>query len=83
MAIAAAGRSPHTRIVEAVSFVAAGPPLVREMTLTATFDAVAGGTEVTLPCENLPSGLRAEGHEAGARMSLEQLARRMERRADC
>jgi len=36
---------------------------------------VSGGTEVTLVFKNLP-GLRAEDNEAGARLSLEQLARR-------
>jgi hypothetical protein len=40
------------------------------MALTATFDEVAGGPEVTL-FNNLPSGLRAEDKEAGSRLSLE------------
>lgn len=48
------------------------------MTMTATFEAVSGGTEVTLLFTNLPSGLRAEDNEAGSRLSLEQLARRFE-----
>jgi hypothetical protein len=39
---------------------------------------VSGGTEVTLAFENLPPGLRAEDNDAGARVSLEQLARRFE-----
>jgi hypothetical protein len=48
------------------------------MTLTATFEEVSGGTEVTLAFKNLPPGLRAEDNEAGSRLSLEQLARRFE-----
>jgi hypothetical protein len=46
--------------------------------MTATFEEVSGGTEVTLLCENLPPGLRAEDNEAGSRLRLEQLARRIE-----
>jgi uncharacterized protein YndB with AHSA1/START domain len=70
--------TPPHRIVEAVSFVTKDPSLLGEMALTATLDAVAGGTEVTLMFENLPPGLRPEDNDAGARLSLEQLARRFE-----
>jgi hypothetical protein len=70
--------TPARWIVEAVSFVTTDPALSGEMTMTATFDEVTGGTEVTLLFENLPPGLRAEDNEAGARLSLEQLARRLE-----
>ena len=67
-----------SRIVEAVTFVATDPAFLGEMTLTATFEEVSGGTEVTVICRNLPPGLRAEDNEAGSRLSLEQLARRFE-----
>jgi uncharacterized protein YndB with AHSA1/START domain len=70
--------TPAHRIVEAVSFVTTDPALLGEMTMTATFEAVSGGTEVTLLFTNLPPGLRAEDNEAGSRLSLEQLARRFE-----
>lgn len=70
--------APPRRIVEAVSFVTTDPPFFGEMTLTATFEEVSGGTEVTLVFKNLPPGLRAEDNEAGSRLSLEQLARRFE-----
>jgi uncharacterized protein YndB with AHSA1/START domain len=70
--------TPPRRIVQAVNFVTTGPALVGEMTMTAMFDEVSGGTEVTLFFENLPPGLRAEDNEAGSRLSLEQLARRFE-----
>jgi uncharacterized protein YndB with AHSA1/START domain len=69
---------PPRRIVEAVRFVTTDPVFFGEMTLTATFEEVPGGTEVTLLFENLPPGLRAEDNEAGARLSLEQLARRFD-----
>lgn len=70
--------TPPRRIVEAVDFVTTDPAFRGEMTLTATFDAVPGGTEVTLIFENLPSGLRPEDNEAGSRASLEQLAHLLE-----
>jgi uncharacterized protein YndB with AHSA1/START domain len=61
---------PPRRIVEAVSFVTTDPAFFGEMTMTATFEEVSGGTEVTLTFANLPPGLRAEDNEAGARLSL-------------
>jgi uncharacterized protein YndB with AHSA1/START domain len=72
------GAGAPRRIVEAVSFVTADPVFFGEMTLIATFAEVPGGTEVTLECKNLPPGLRARDNEAGSRMSLQQLARRLE-----
>lgn len=43
------------------------------------FDGAGRGrTEVTLVCENLPPGLRAEENEPGSLLGLEQLARRFE-----
>jgi hypothetical protein len=48
------------------------------MTMTATFQEVSGGTEVTLVLKNLPPGSRAEDNEAGSRFSLQQLTRRFE-----
>jgi uncharacterized protein YndB with AHSA1/START domain len=68
--------TPPHRIVEAISFLTDDPALQGEMTMTATFEAVAGGTEVTLLFEDLPPGVRAEDNDTGARLSLEQLARR-------
>ena len=69
---------PPRRIVEAVSFVTDDPALLGEMTMTATFEQVSGGTEVTLVFTNLSPGLRPEDNDAGARLSLAQLARRFE-----
>jgi uncharacterized protein YndB with AHSA1/START domain len=67
---------PPRRIVEAVTFDSADPAFHGEMTMVVTFDDVPGGTEVTLVCTNLPRGLRPEDNDAGARLSLQQLARR-------
>ena len=71
--------APPWRIVESVSFVTADPAFSGAMTIVVTFEKVSGGTAVTFLCENLPPGLRAEDNKAGARLSLEQLARRFER----
>jgi uncharacterized protein YndB with AHSA1/START domain len=70
--------SPPNRIVEAIDFVTADPALQGEMRCTATFDPVAGGVEVVMLFEDLPPGLRPEDNDAGARLSLGQLARRFE-----
>jgi hypothetical protein len=70
--------APPRRIVEAVSFVATDPAFLGEMTMTARFEEVSGGTEVMVVFMNLPPGLRAADNEAGSRLSLEQLARRLE-----
>jgi hypothetical protein len=49
------------------------------MTMTATFETLAEGTEVTLVFTNIPPGLRPEDNDAGARLSLDQLAKLLER----
>jgi uncharacterized protein YndB with AHSA1/START domain len=67
--------APPRRIVEAVTFVTTDPAFLGEMTIVVTFANMPGGTEVTFLCRNLPPGLRPEDNEAGARLSLEQLAR--------
>jgi len=72
--------TPPHKLVEAVTFVTDDPELMGEMTQTITFDEVPAGTEVTLTFENLPPGLRPEDNDAGARISLEQLAQRFEPR---
>ena len=70
--------APPRRLVEAVRFVADDPALLGEMTLTVTLDPAPGGTEVTLAFDGLPPGVRPEDNDEGARLSLEQLARRVE-----
>lgn len=71
---------PARRIVEAVTFETEAENLQGEMTLTVTFAPATGGTEVELLFENLPPGLRPEDNEEGGRLSLEQLARWLERK---
>lgn len=69
---------PPRNIVEGVTFISTDPAFEGEMRITASFKPLAGGTEVTLACENLPTGVRPEDNEAGSRSSLEKLARRFE-----
>ena len=69
---------PPRRIVEAVKFHSDDPAFGGEMRITWTFDEAPGGTQLTVLCENLPPGLRAEDNETGSRISLEQLARWVE-----
>jgi uncharacterized protein YndB with AHSA1/START domain len=69
---------PPRRIVESIAFVTTDPAFLGEMTMTAAFDPAPGGTRVTLSFEHLPPGLRAEDNDAGARLSLAQLAQRVE-----
>jgi uncharacterized protein YndB with AHSA1/START domain len=67
--------TPPDRIVETISFVTTDPALFAEMTMTAAFEEISDGTQVTLLFENLPPpGLGAEDNETGAQLSLEQLA---------
>lgn len=70
--------TPPRRIVEAVVFDSPDSAFQGEMTMVITFDDVPGGTEVVFACSNLPPGLRPEDNDAGARLSLAQLARRFE-----
>ena len=69
---------PPRRIVETVRFVSDDPAFGGEMTLTVLLDDAPGGTAVTLAFDGLPSGLRPEDNDEGARLSLEQLARHVE-----
>jgi uncharacterized protein YndB with AHSA1/START domain len=69
---------PPRRIVEAVRFLSAEAAFHGEMTLTVSIEPLPGGARVTLTFDNLPAGVRPEDNDAGAAMSLAQLARRLE-----
>ncbi|MFL5576910.1 MAG: SRPBCC domain-containing protein [Gemmatimonadaceae bacterium] len=70
---------PPERIVEAVRFVSDDPAFAGEFTLTVTLEPVSAGTAVTLAFTNLPPGVRPEDNDAGAELSLAQLAGLTER----
>jgi uncharacterized protein YndB with AHSA1/START domain len=61
-------------IAQVVKFESDDPAFAGEMKITWTFTAVAGGTEVTVRCENVPPGIRPEDHAEGLASSLENLA---------
>jgi len=64
---------PNERIVWAVEFESADSAFAGEMIVTTTLAPAAGGTEVTIRCDNIPAGVRLEDNEAGCRSSLEKL----------
>jgi uncharacterized protein YndB with AHSA1/START domain len=70
--------TPPTRIVEAITFDSTDPAFAEEMTMEVTFEERDGGTEVTILFEHIPPGIRPEDNDAGARSSLEKLARYVE-----
>ncbi|HET8628069.1 MAG TPA: SRPBCC domain-containing protein [Thermomicrobiales bacterium] len=70
--------TPPRRIVEAITFDTVDPTFAGEMVMEVTFEAVAGGTTVTIRFTNLPPGVRPEDNEAGTRSALEKLARYVE-----
>lgn len=55
-------------------FDSSDPAFAGEMTVRTTLEPEAGGTRVTMTCENIPPGVRLEDNEAGSRQTLEQLA---------
>lgn len=65
---------PDRRIIQLVRFQSDDPAFAEEMKITWTFDAVPGGTQVTVRCENVPPVIRPEDHAAGLASSLANLA---------
>lgn len=70
--------SPPSRIVEAIVFDTDSAAFAGELVMTTTLASHAGGTEVTIAYQGLPSGIRPEDNEAGTRSSLEKLKRYVE-----
>jgi uncharacterized protein YndB with AHSA1/START domain len=69
---------PYEKIVELIEFESRDARFAGEMTMTTSFTEVEAGTEVTVLCENLPTGIRPEDNELGCRSSLQNLARLVE-----
>ncbi|WP_159585530.1 SRPBCC family protein [Chelativorans xinjiangense] len=65
---------PNERTVELVEFETDDPAFAGAMTVTTTMAPTFDGTKVTILCENVPSGIRADDHEAGIRSTLQNLA---------
>jgi uncharacterized protein YndB with AHSA1/START domain len=69
---------PNEKIVEVIEFESDDPAFAGEMTMTVTLADAAGGTEVSLQYDNVPTGIRPEDNEAGSRSSLQKLAALLE-----
>ena len=65
---------PNERIVWAVEFESADSAFAGEMIVTTTLAPAAGGTEVTIRCDNIPAGVPLEDNETGCRSTLGKLA---------
>lgn len=61
-------------VVHLVTFVSDDPAFAGDMTMTWSLSPVAGGTNVTITCENAPEGIRKEDHDAGLQSTLRNLA---------
>jgi len=69
---------PNERIVQVTEFESENPAFAGTMILTWSLAALAGGTRVTILCENVPEGIRQQDHDAGLRSTLENLAEYIE-----
>ena len=65
---------PDEKIVEAIAFDSRDPEFAGVMTMTTRLADADGGTEVTILCQDLPPGIRAEDNEEGTRQALHKLA---------
>jgi uncharacterized protein YndB with AHSA1/START domain len=65
---------PNEQVVEVIEFETTDPAFRGEMTMTSTLADAAGGTDVTVVHEGIPSGVSAADDETGTRMSLANLA---------
>lgn len=70
---------PDEQVVESLQFESDDPALQGTMTLTTTLDDADDGTEVVMVHDGLPDSVPAADNELGTRMSLESLARLVER----
>lgn len=65
---------PGERIVWGVEFDSEQPGMSGEMRVIWEMEDAARGTNVTVICENIPSGIRPEDNTAGSESSLRKLA---------
>jgi uncharacterized protein YndB with AHSA1/START domain len=65
---------PDEKIVEAIEFDSRDPGFAGEMKMTTRLADADGGTEVTILCQHLPSGIRPADNEEGTRQALQKLA---------
>jgi uncharacterized protein YndB with AHSA1/START domain len=63
------------RIEQAVTFNSEDPAFSGEMRIVWVLEPVAGGTLLTVRCENAPAGIRPEDHQAALMSTLNNLAK--------
>lgn len=71
---------PGERIEQVVTFNSDDPAFAGEMRMTWLLEPAQNGTLVTVRCEDVPVGIRAEDHQAGLQSTLDNLAAFAERR---
>jgi uncharacterized protein YndB with AHSA1/START domain len=71
--------SPPATIVQAIKFNTEDPAFSGEMIMECSFKAMKGGTMVTITFKNIPPGIKPADNEKGTALSLEKLARYLER----
>jgi uncharacterized protein YndB with AHSA1/START domain len=69
----------NERIVQLVTFASDDPAFAGEMKMTWALSSAAGGTSVSIICENVPDGIGQEDHIAALRSTLDNLATLVER----
>jgi uncharacterized protein YndB with AHSA1/START domain len=65
---------PDERIVQVIDFESQDPAFTEAMRMTWSLTALAGGTRITIVCDNVPEAIRQDDHDAGLRSTLENLA---------
>jgi uncharacterized protein YndB with AHSA1/START domain len=70
---------PDTEVVQVVEFESDDPAMRGEMTITYSLADAQGGTELVGSHENLPPGVNPQDNELGWSMSIDKLARLVER----
>jgi uncharacterized protein YndB with AHSA1/START domain len=70
---------PDTEVVQVVEFESDDPAMHGEMTITYTLADAGDGTDLVGLHENLPPGVAPADNELGWRMSIDKLARLVER----
>lgn len=70
---------PDTEVVQAVEFETDDPAMQGEMTITYTLADADGGTDLVGRHENLPPGVSPADNELGWSMSMDKLAKLVER----
>lgn len=73
---------PDEKVVWVTEFESQESEFAGKMRITWSLVEAGGGTEVTVICDDIPSGIRLEDNEAGSRFSLEKLAAFVEHNAN-